>query len=86
MILIMQYKVGDKVKIKSLEWYNANKNSEGSVIFKHTSAEYDYEMHFTKDDSQYCGKVLTIGGILDDCYIFDEIKSGYLYCDEMIEG
>lgn len=27
----MKYKVGDKVRIKSLDWYNKNKNKYGDV-------------------------------------------------------
>lgn len=45
----MEYKVGDKIKIKSLEWYKTmTKNSFGTI---------DYEDNrFTKDMTKYCGK------------------------------
>ena len=43
----MKRKVGDKVRVKSLDWYNKNKH-DGHLGF------------FTESMSQYCGKVLTI--------------------------
>lgn len=27
----MQYKKGDRVQVKSLDWYNANKNSKNTI-------------------------------------------------------
>jgi hypothetical protein len=78
---IMNYKIGDKVKIKSLEWYNTNKDEEGNIIFEKNG----YYVYFSKYDVEYCGKVMTISDISNNCYIFKEAQMPYLYCDEMIE-
>ena len=43
----MKHKVGDRVKIKSLDWYNANKNDNGDVKIAAT---------FVKSMSEFCGK------------------------------
>ena len=51
----MKYKVGDKVKIKSLDWYNANRDYNGNV-------ECGF-YYFIEEMSKYCGKILTIGEI-----------------------
>ena len=77
----MKFKVGDKVKIKSLDWYNANKDEEGNIIFEKNG----YYVYFSKYDVEYCGKVMTISDISNNCYIFKESQMSYLYCDEMIE-
>ena len=77
----MKFKVGDKVKIKSLDWYNANKDEEGNIIFEKNG----YYVYFSKYDVEYCGKVMTISDISNNCYIFKESQLSYLYCDEMIE-
>lgn len=77
----MKFKVGDKVKIKSLEWYNANKDEEGNIIFEKNG----YYVYFSKNDVEYCGKVMTISDISNNCFIFKEAQMPYLYCDEMIE-
>ena len=53
----MNYKVGDKVKIKSREWYKFNKDKYGAV--------YCGDIPFVKSMSKYCGKVLTIERIFD---------------------
>lgn len=44
-----KYKVGDKVRIKSLEWYNSNKDESGEVL-PHS------DIFFVKEMSEYCGK------------------------------
>lgn len=76
----MIYKKGDRVRIRSLEWYNANKTSEGVVNF-HNLLFFDELM------SEFCGKVVTI-----DVYIprgnYYEIKEDgkvNLWSDEMFE-
>lgn len=65
----MKYKVGDKVRIKSLEWYNANKNKSGIVV--------TYNNTFTKSMSAYCGEVLTIVSVKDDFYYTLQEDSGF---------
>lgn len=49
---MVKYKVGDKVKVKSLEWYEKNRNSNGDI---NTSGNC-----FVRDMSLYCGKEATI--------------------------
>lgn len=72
----MKYKVGDKVKIKSLEWYYSNSDCMGNI-----RCGYWY---FTNLQTSYCGKVLTISAICDDFYMMKDI--GHHWTDEMIEG
>ena len=50
----MKYKVGDKVVIKSLDWYNINKNSKGKV---------GVPLEFNSDMSKYCGMLATITNV-----------------------
>lgn len=51
----MKYKPGDKVKIKSLDWYNENKNQHGRVAC-------GYHV-FTEDMSKFCGHTMIICNI-----------------------
>lgn len=44
-----KFKVGDVVKVKSLDWYNSNKIEDGSVVVKNYLA-------FSKDMKEFCGK------------------------------
>ena len=75
--IYMKYKVGDRVRIKSLDWYNENKDQHGKVAC-------GYHV-FTEDMSKFCGctmivcsrsnlGVMTMGG------------SASYWTDEMIEG
>ena len=78
------YKIGDKVKFKDINWYNENKNEDDIVIISNN--DYYFDVYFNKIDSEkYCGKTLTITDISDNLYIFDEMGTGFYYCDEMIE-
>ena len=69
--------VGDKVKIKSLEWYNEHKSNNGNV-----DCGYDI---FTEDMSTLCGKTMTIKEVLDDYYYLVDDENVYKWTDEMFE-
>lgn len=78
----MRYKLGDKVKIKSLDWFKANEyNSQGT---------YDDVLAFLKMTDECCGKELTIDFIFTDergtGYIMKEPKVQWRFTDSMIEG
>lgn len=73
----MSYKIGDRVKIKNIDWYNKNKDQYGKVAC-------GYHV-FTEEMSKFCGftmivcrrsnlGVMTMGG------------SASYWTDEMIEG
>ena len=78
--MAQKYKVGDKVRIKCLDWYNENKDEDGIV---------ELSTHiFTPGMSQFCGKVVTIEDVFEDIddnvvYYIEEID--YDWTDEMIE-
>ena len=72
----MKYNVGDKVRIKSLDWYNENKTTYGNVLFDNAV--------FVKEQSLYCGCVLTIRLVTNNSY--HVIENNYYWTDEMIEG
>ena len=79
----MKYKIGDKVRIKSLDWYNENKNKCGTI---YTSNGFC----FCDDMAKYCGDIMKIIDIIVDpkdsnqgYYIMDNVKK---WTDEMIEG
>ena len=76
----MKYKVGDKVRIKSLDWYNENKNEYGNVKC------HLYE--FSATMRQYCGTIRTIRRVdnFDKMYKMEEDGCFFDWTDEMIEG
>lgn len=55
----MKYKIGDKVLIKSIDWYNKNKNEIGIVNIG-TGLQ-----NFGWDRVKYCGKTLIITDIYE---------------------
>ena len=73
----LKYKVGDRVQIKSIDWYNENKNKYGNI-----NCGY---MPFTSDMTIYCGTVLTICDIKDEFSYYQMEKCEYMFMDYMIE-
>ena len=71
----MKYRPGDKVKIKSFDWYYSNSDCMGDIQCG--------DWYFTVSQASYCGKVLTISAICDDFYMMKGI--GHHWTDEMIE-
>lgn len=73
---IGKYKVGDRVVVKSLDWYNENKDSIGVVRVPCT---------FIREMSTYCGKVVTIKRVYYSSYHIEGDDS-FSWSDEMFEG
>lgn len=75
----MEYKLGDKVKIKSFDWYNENKDAFGFVFCNHIC--FDEKM------SEFCGKTVTITAQRNEKYYFIMEDNCLLFWnDDMIEG
>ena len=72
----MTYKVGDKVQIKDIDWYNENKDEYGYI-------NCGSRAFFTKM-SNWCGKIATIKEICKtNCYRLEEYD--FDWTDEMID-
>ena len=75
----MKYKVGDRVRIKSIDWYNENKDNNREIKFENGI--------FTTLKSTFLGQIMTIEEItLEKQYILMEDRYKTLWTDEMIEG
>lgn len=77
--MALKYKVGNKVRIKSIDWYNENKDEYGDVDCG--NKVFDNYM------SVFCGSVVTIDGLYP--YTGYDIREDRLcrtWTDEMIEG
>jgi hypothetical protein len=72
----MRYKVGDRVRIKSLDWYNENKDEFGVSCST---------QRFTPNMSWYCGKILIISCIIESKGCYKMLDAYYYWTDEMIE-
>ena len=81
----MKYKVGDRVKIQSLERYNKYKNRYGDINYG-----CETEILFTSEMSSFCGQVVTITRVrYIGCvrfYHLAEDKGVHLWVDGMFEG
>ena len=76
----MKYKVGDKVRIKSIDWYNENKDKDGNI---------NLSTHiFIQEMSLFCGFISTIRDVFEDMdgnviYYMEEMD--FYWTEEMIE-
>jgi hypothetical protein len=75
----MKYKVGDKVKVKSLKWYNKNKDERGYV-------NYSNPIFFEPNMSKFCDTILTIKNIDTDLNAYEVEENEHYWIDVMIEG
>lgn len=80
----LKYKVGDYVRIKSLDWYNKNKDNYGAIYAGNGFC-------FWKEMARHCGEIMKITLVKIDPedsnkgYYFME-NSEEKWTDEMIEG
>ena len=89
----MRYKKGDKVRVRSLEWYNENKIDYGTSygankIRSHVKCN---GYSFLDIMSAYCGKELTVDIVEEDennisTYIMKEPAIHFKFTEGMIEG
>ena len=78
----MKYKVGDKIKIKSIDWFNAQeKDSDGDIHIY----SVNYNTYFTKNMSDYCSKEAEIVEVSDNCYTLDVDRGIFEWIDTMFE-
>jgi hypothetical protein len=77
-----KYKIGQKVRVKSLDWYHNNKDGYGSVPIGDKKPKFTYNM------LKYCGQVLTVDDHTEyeGEYYMIEDDGKYVWADEMFEG
>jgi hypothetical protein len=73
----MKYKIGDKVRVKSVEWYNKNKNKQGSV-------PCDADVTMVPAMAKLCNCIVTIERVYNYTYKIKESK--FQWTDDMFEG
>ena len=83
----MRYKVGERVRIKSLDWYNENNDGSGILSYKISGVP------FTSDMAKYCGSIVTINrayaesnSCLGDRYYIKEDDGNWVWHEKMFEG
>jgi len=70
----MKFNVGDVVRVKSLEWYEENKDQYGEVG------------NFVEDMSDFCGTEQEITSLYGYAGYFFKDGSGWVWDDSMLEG
>lgn len=81
---LCKYKEGDKVRIKSEQWYYDNKNDDDYIVIENTLE------CFTKAHSRHCGEVMTIREVVqvDPETVYYEMAEDHrdlIWVDEMFE-
>lgn len=76
----MKYKVGDKVRIKPLCWYEENKDEDGYFYLLDGGC-------FVHEMSKYCGMIATIDDVDDenDQYYIDIDSGKWVWIDEFFD-
>ena len=76
----MKYNIGDKVRVKSLEWYNnANKNKTGDIKCQGIA-------YFSHPMSEFCSRIVTINKIFElGYYKIQEDDQIFAWTDDMFE-
>lgn len=77
----MRYRKGDRVRVRSLEWYYANRDSKGAIFLKNLRV-------FDESMSEFCGKVVTIDTYVQRGNYYDIKEDGKVnfWSDDMFEG
>lgn len=68
-----KFKVGDKVRVKSLDWYKTEYTNEG------------VRLSFVSDMSKFCGKIVTIEIVSNNLYYIKEDDDKFSWQDYMFE-
>lgn len=77
----VRFNVGDRVKVKSLEWYRSNVESIGEEFGCGTSG-----CCFVSEMSELCGQFFTIDRKSGDRYKFEGDPRDWSFIDEMLES
>lgn len=77
-----RFKEGDKVRIKSLDWYTSNKNKFGKVWTE--SLDGESQICFDSDMIPYCEMETVIFSVERENYVLKGIP--YAWTDEMLEA
>lgn len=86
----INYKVGDRVRIKSLDWYKKTLRIPSKLSWINRQNGFFEGIRcgsrvFTDAMRKFCGKVMTIKEVGLTFYLMEEDKIGYEFTDEMIE-
>lgn len=75
----MKYKVGDKVKIKSREWFDAqDKDEDDNVCIEGKESFVEYM-------AEYCGQTATVIRVVKNFYVLDIDDGDWCWQDWMFE-